>query len=130
MRLNRFGAAIAGVGIAALVLSGCSGGGESPSESGGGSGGIITTNGNEPQNPLITTNTTEVGGGKILTSIYAGLVSYTAEGEIENEVADSIESDDATNWVVTLKDGWTFTDGTPVTAQSFVDAWNYGANGT
>ncbi len=45
-------------------------------------------------------------------------------------MAESIESDDATTWTVTLKDGWTFHDGTPVTAQSFVDAWNYTALST
>jgi oligopeptide transport system substrate-binding protein len=42
-------------------------------------------------------------------------------------VADSITSADSTIWTVTLKDGWTFHDGTPVTAASFVDAWNYTA---
>ncbi len=45
-------------------------------------------------------------------------------------VADSIESDDSTTWTVKLKDGWTFHDGTPVTAASFVDAWNYTALST
>ena len=130
MRLNRIGASIAGVGIAsALVLTGCSGGGGGGGGSDEGGDAIITTNGNEPQNPLIPTNTTEVGGGKIVDSIFAGLVTYTAEGEIENEVAESIESEDSQNWTVTLEDGHTFTDGTPVTAQSFVDAWNYGAYG-
>jgi ABC-type transport system substrate-binding protein len=42
-------------------------------------------------------------------------------------VADSITSEDTTTWTVILEDGWTFHDGTPVTAQSFVDAWNYTA---
>ncbi|MCU1405961.1 MAG: transporter substrate-binding protein [Glaciihabitans sp.] len=129
MRLNRIGASVAGVGIAtALVLTGCSAGGSDDTTAAG--GGIITTNGSEPQNPLIPTNTTETGGGKIMTSIFAGLVSYDADGAIENDVADSIESPDGQNWTVTLKDGWTFTDGTPVTSSSFVDAWNYGANPT
>ena len=45
-------------------------------------------------------------------------------------VAESIESEDATTWTVTLKDGWTFHDGTPVTAESFVNAWNYTALST
>jgi oligopeptide transport system substrate-binding protein len=122
---------MAGLGViaaGALVLAGCSAGGDS---GGGAAGsGIITTNGNEPQNPLIPTNTTEVGGGKIIDSIFAGLVSYDAEGAIEMEVAESIEpNEDNTLWTVTLADGWTFTNDEPVTAQSFVDAWNYGAYG-
>jgi len=124
LKIRRFGTtAIALAAVGALALTGCSTG----STDAGADSTIITTNGNEPQNPLIPTNTTEVGGGKIVTSIFAGLMSYTATGEVEEDVAESIESDDATTWTVTLKDGWTFTNDEPVTAQSFVDAWNYGA---
>jgi oligopeptide transport system substrate-binding protein len=115
--------AIALATVGALALSGCS----SEPESAGDGSAIVTTNGTEPQMSLIPTNTTEVGGGKIIDSIFAGLVSYSATGEIEYEVAESIESDDATTWTVTLKEGWTFSNGEAVTAQSFVDAWNYGA---
>jgi len=124
--------ALALIGAGALVLSGCASGGnggDSGSNNSSGSA-IITTNGNEPQNPLIPTNTTEVGGGKIIDSLFAGLVSYTAEGEIENDVAESIESEDSQNWTVKLREGLKFSDGTPVPASSFVDAWNYGANPT
>jgi len=129
LKNKRIGAAaIALAAAGALVLTGCtSGGGGESTEAAGDPNAIITTNGSEPQNPLIPTNTTETGGGKIVTSIFSGLVSYTAEGEIVNDAAESIESDDKQSWTVTLKDGLTFTDGTPVTAQSFVDAWNYGA---
>ena len=124
--MNRFGAAIAGVGVAALVLSGCSGGGSTPSESGGG-GGIISTNGTEPQNPLIPTNTNEVGGGKIVDAIFAGLVYYDADGAPQNDMAESIETDDNQTYTIKIKDGQTFTNGDPVNAASFIDAWNYGA---
>jgi oligopeptide transport system substrate-binding protein len=135
VNINRKGlSAIALIGAGALVLSGCASGGNGgdSGSSGGSNGGsaIITTNGSEPQNPLLPANTTEAGGGKIVTSIFAGLVSYTAEGEIENDVAESIESEDKQNWTVTLKDGQKFSDGTDVTASSFVDAWNYAANPT
>lgn len=128
MKTKRYGvAAIALAAAGALVLTGCTSGGSEPSAPAGDPEAIITTNGSEPQNPLIPTNTTETGGGKIVTSLFAGLVSYTAEGEIENDVAESIESEDGQSWTVKLKEGQTFTDGTPVTANSFVDAWNYGA---
>ena len=46
------------------------------------------------------------------------------------EVAQSIETTDNVNYRIILKPGWTFTDGSPVTAHSFVDAWNYGALST
>lgn len=129
MKINRAGfAAIALAAAGALVLSGCASGNDTDAPAASGdSSAIITTNGSEPQNPLIPTNTTETGGGKIVTSIFAGLVSYTADGQIENDVAESIKSDDGQNWTVTLKDGQEFSNGEPVTASSFVDAWNYGA---
>ncbi|KAM9862825.1 ABC transporter substrate-binding protein [Leucobacter sp. BZR 635] len=122
---------LGGVGVvallsaAALALAGCT-----PSN-GDGSGGsdpaIISTNGTEPQNPLVTYATTETGGGKILTAMYAGLVSFTVDGEIENEIAESVESDDATLWTIKLTDGWSFTNGEAITAQTFVDTWTNGA---
>ncbi|CAM2994559.1 ABC transporter substrate-binding protein [Prescottella defluvii] len=111
------------VGLAASMLAACGGGG-----GGAGSGtGIVYAWSGEPQNPLIPTDTSENTGGRVLDALFAGLVSYTADGGVENEVAQSIETVDGRNYTVTLEDSWTFTDGTPVTAGSFVDAWNYGA---
>ncbi|WP_130178182.1 ABC transporter substrate-binding protein [Cryobacterium sp. SO1] len=128
MKRSRMGlSALALISVSALALAGCASSNDEPAAPAGDSSAIVSTNGSEPQNPLIPTNTTETGGGKIMTSLFAGLVSYDADGAIENEVAKSIESDDATNWTVTLNDGWTFTNGEAVTSSSFVDAWNYGA---
>lgn len=39
-------------------------------------------------------------------------------------VAETIASIDGRRWEVTIKEGWQFHDGSPVTAASFVDAWN------
>ena len=126
MRLTRR-VRLAGVALAAsaLVLSACGG---SDDDSGEATDAIISVNGSEPENPLIPTATNETGGGNPIQNLFAGLVSYNADGSTTNEVAESIESDDATLWTVTLNDGWTFTDGSPVTAESFVNAWNYGAD--
>ncbi|WP_062318034.1 peptide ABC transporter substrate-binding protein [Demequina maris] len=117
----------------ALVLVGCSSTGsetDSSASTDGGSTGdaIIKTNGSEPQNPLIPVATNETGGGKIIDALFAGLVYYDATGAAHNEVAESIETDDSQTFTVKLKDGWTFTDGTPVQAHNFVDAWNWGAD--
>jgi oligopeptide transport system substrate-binding protein len=128
MRTRRIMTITAGVSAAALLLAGCGGGGDDGGSGGGDGDMIINARGLEPQNPLIPTSTNEVGGGRIVDLLYAGLVSYTADGESEMEVADSIESEDNKTWTVKLKDGWTFSDGSPVTAHSFVDAWNYGAD--
>ncbi|SEJ34928.1 peptide ABC transporter substrate-binding protein [Demequina mangrovi] len=89
---------------------------------------IITTNGSEPQNPLIPVATNETGGGKIIDSIFAGLYYYDATGAPQLEVAESVTTEDNQTFTVTLKDGWTFSDGTPVQAHNFVDAWNWGAD--
>ncbi len=127
MRITRIAAAAGGLAIAsALVLSGCStGGGDT---GGGSSNAIITANGSEPQNPLIPANTNETGGGKIIDSIFAGLVYYTADGSPENDVAESIEgNDDKTVYTIKIKEGQKFTNGEDVTASSFVDAWDWNA---
>ncbi|MCW4458068.1 ABC transporter substrate-binding protein [Microbacterium sp. MPKO10] len=124
--MRRLLTATAVASVAALALAGCSNGG---GEGGGSSddAAIITVNSTEPQKPLIPTNTNEVGGGKILDSIFAGLIYYDVDGAVHNEVAKSIETDDSVVWDITLNEGWTFTNGEEVTSKSFVDAWNYGA---
>ncbi len=88
---------------------------------------VVIVNAGEPQNPLIPTNTNDSNGGRIIDRLFAGLMSYDANGTPELEVAQSIDTTDDVNYRITLKPGWTFSDGTPVTAHSFVDAWNYGA---
>ncbi|MCS6587444.1 peptide ABC transporter substrate-binding protein [Curtobacterium flaccumfaciens] len=120
--------ALAVLGATALALTACS----SNSSDGGGSGsanasGIVTTNGSEPQNPLIPSNTTETGGGKIIDSLFEGLVSYDADGKPVNEVAKSIDTDDSKTFDITLNTGYTFTNGEKVTAESFTKAWNWAA---
>ncbi len=115
-------ASIALVGASSLALAGCSGGSAS-----GDSTAIITANGSEPQNPLIPTNTNETGGAKILDSIFAGLIFYDADGNPVNDMAEEITVDDPQNLTVKLKEGQTFSNGEEVTADNFINAWNYGA---
>ena len=114
----------------ALVLAACGGtssGSPSTASKNLDKTAVITTNGSEPQNPLIPTNTNETGGGKIVDSLFAGLVYYDAKGKPVNEVADSVTTTDAQNYTIKLKAGWKFTNGEAVTSKSFVDAWNFGA---
>ncbi|MEN9989358.1 MAG: hypothetical protein RL508_337 [Actinomycetota bacterium] len=121
MRVNKMKfAAVAMFAAAALTLAGCA-------STGGGNDNIVSVNGSEPQNPLVTTNTNEVGGGLILDNIYAGLVYYDAKGNPVDDMAKSITSKDNTVWDIKIKDGWKFTNGEAVTASSYVDAWQYGA---
>jgi oligopeptide transport system substrate-binding protein len=128
LKIKRIGvAAIALAAAGALALTGCTSGSPESTGGAGSSTAVITTNGSEPQNPLVPTNTNETGGGKILDAIFAGLVYYDAEGAPHNDMAESIETDDAQNYTIKIKADQKFSNGEPVTAQSFVDAWNYGA---
>jgi len=115
----------------AIALSGCSsstGGGDSDGGGGGASTGIVTVQSNEPQNPLIPAVTNEVGGGLALQNLFAGLVYYEADGAMAMDVAESIESEDNQLWTIKIKEGTKFSDDTPVTAESFVKAWQYAAS--
>ncbi|MEJ8659533.1 MULTISPECIES: ABC transporter substrate-binding protein [Streptomyces] len=108
-----------------LAATGCGGGGGAA----GGPDGIVTSSWGDPQNPLEPANTNEVQGGKVLDMIFRGLKRYDPRtGEAEDMLAERIETGDSTNFTVTIKNGWTFSNGEPVTAKSFVDAWNYGAH--
>ena len=131
MKLGVFAKGLAVASASVLVLAACSSGSDDSSSGDpvapGGSA-IVLANGSEPQNPLIPGATNEVGGGRIIDSIWAGLIYYDADGAVHNEVAESVTQVDAENLEVKIAEGWTFTDGTPVTASSFVDAWNWNAN--
>ncbi|MDT0342495.1 peptide ABC transporter substrate-binding protein [Streptomyces litchfieldiae] len=118
--------AVAGAMALALTATACGGGDD---EGGGGGDGVIRASWGDPQHPLEPANTNEVQGGKVLDMIFRGLKRYDPEtGEAEDAMAESIETDDQQTFTVTIKDGWTFSDGTQVTANSYVDAWNYGAH--
>ncbi|MGV9882632.1 peptide ABC transporter substrate-binding protein [Streptomyces sp. NPDC003006] len=114
----------------ALAATACGGGGGDGGGGGGGDGsGIVSSSWGDPQNPLEPANTNEVQGGKILDMIFRGLKRYDPKtGEAKDMIAESIETKDAQNFTVRIKDGWTFSNGEKITAKSFVDAWNYGAN--
>ncbi|MGQ7310577.1 peptide ABC transporter substrate-binding protein [Microbacterium arabinogalactanolyticum] len=134
MKRNKIALASAAVLVAGVtVLAGCSSSGSNPKPSADTGNGntdpkaIITASGSEPENPLIPTNTNEVGGGKILDSIFAGLAYYDGSGKLVNDMADKIEVTAPDELTVTLKKGMKFTDGSDVKADNFIKAWNYGA---
>ncbi|MFJ3498374.1 ABC transporter substrate-binding protein [Streptomyces sp. NPDC086091] len=110
----------------ALAATAC---GSGSSDSGGDSGAVLSSSWGDPQNPLEPANTNEVQGGKVLDMIFRSLKRYNPEtGAAEDMLADKIETSDSQNFTITVKTGWTFSNGEKVTAKSFVDAWNYGAS--
>lgn len=90
--------------------------------------GAVSVSTTEPAQLLLPAVAAESGAGDAVDAMWTGLVDYdpvTAEPRLAN--AESITTTDNRTWQVTLKPGWTFHDGTPVTASSYVDAWNWAA---
>ncbi|CAN3982565.1 peptide ABC transporter substrate-binding protein [Kitasatospora purpeofusca] len=117
----------------ALAISACTTGSGKKSSDGanasGKKGGSISIESGEPQHGLVPQNTAESEGAQVLAQVFAGLVEYDRKtNEPGLRVAESIETPDSKVWTIKLKDGYTFHNGEKVTAQSFVDAWNWGAN--
>ncbi|MFD7411066.1 ABC transporter substrate-binding protein [Kitasatospora purpeofusca] len=117
----------------ALAISACTTGSGKKASDGanasGKKGGSISIESGEPQHGLIPQNTAESEGAQVLAQVFAGLVEYDRKtNEPGLRVAESIETPDSKVWTIKLKDGYTFHNGEKVTAQSFVDAWNWGAN--
>ncbi|MGP4112991.1 peptide ABC transporter substrate-binding protein [Streptomyces sp. 4N509B] len=122
---TRLSSAFLAVSVA-LAAAACGGGG---GDGGDGGDALVRASWGDPAHPLEPANTNEVQGGKVLDMIFRGLKQYNPEtGEAEDMMAESIETDDQQTFTITIEDGWTFHDGTPVTAESYVDAWNYGAH--
>src|SRR5918992_432921 len=118
----------------ALVAAACGGDDDEPEATGptettGGAvtGGEWSMSICEPES-LIPQVNAETCGSQVLRALFTPLIQFDPNNEVIFAVAESIESEDNVNWTVTLRDGWTFHDGTPVTAQSVVDAWNWGAD--
>lgn len=129
--------AVAGISAVALLATACggsdntddSGSGETAAE-GASTGGEIVVYGCNPENPLVAGNTGETCGGNVLNVLTSTLVYYDPEtAEPQNDIMESIETDDNQTFTVTIKKGYMFHDGTEVKAKNFVDAWNYTAFG-
>ena len=93
------------------------------------SGEPVTTFIVEPET-LIPTNSSESEGNAVLEALCTTLVQFDVETtEMYNAHAESIETDDLQTYTIKIKDGWTFHNGEPITAQSYVDSWNFAAYG-
>lgn len=64
---------------------------------------------------------------RVTALLFRGLVRLDPKGKTVLEAADRIETDDDRVFRVTLKEGWTFSNGEAVTATSFADAWTMAA---
>jgi oligopeptide transport system substrate-binding protein len=109
---------------ATVVVAGC-GGGSSP---GGPATNIVSIGVGEPKH-LVPSNSGETEGAEVLNALFTPLVAYDAQFRPYELAAASITSPDNKTWTITLKPGWTFHNGEPVNADSFINAWNAGAWG-
>lgn len=112
-----------------LLTAGCTASsGGSSSEAGGSSGRTLSFQTDEPESLLPQKD----AGSQIGMASCANLMEINTKSQkFKPLAARSVTSHDAQHWTIKLRKGWTFQDGSPVTAQSFVDAWNktaYGPN--
>jgi peptide/nickel transport system substrate-binding protein/oligopeptide transport system substrate-binding protein len=82
----------------------------------------------EPQH-LLPSSTSDSAGSQVLAALYAPLVGYDGKNEPYEVAAQSVTTADNVTWTVKLKPGYTFHNGEKVTADSYLDAWNYAAYG-
>lgn len=116
---------VAGAVIVAMAATAC-GTGKDDAGSGGGN---ITVHLGEPQHGLVGQNTAESEGAEVLNAVFTALVSYDNKtNEPQLAAAESISTTDSKTYTIKVKDGFTFHNGEKLDAQSFVRAWNWGAN--
>ncbi|WP_436738751.1 peptide ABC transporter substrate-binding protein [Streptomyces sp. BBFR102] len=121
---------VAGAIVVALAATACGGNddGDNKSKASGKPAGYVSIDVGEPQKALIPADTNESLGSYVIQSLFTQLLEFDADGNIVYTNAESIETKDSKTWTVKLKKGWKFHDGTPVTSQSYIDAWNWSAN--
>ncbi|WP_066586603.1 peptide ABC transporter substrate-binding protein [Cellulomonas timonensis] len=119
----------AGALAASLALAACSTGGSDADPTSTGADGAAISVAISPATQLIPGRNIEAYDFNM--AVWAPLTFVDADSTLTYVQAESIETEDAITWTITLREGWTFHDGTPVTAQAYVDSWNavaYGPN--
>jgi oligopeptide transport system substrate-binding protein len=101
--------------VLAFAFTGCSDPGPAA--------GVLSVGVREPAT-LLPADLTDQAGRLVTGALWTPLADYDAtSGKLTPRAAESIESTDRVHWTVRLRPG-TFHDGTPVTAQSYVDTWH------
>lgn len=81
------------------------------------------------QSPLIPAAALDECARNVLEPVTATLMTAGPDGRVEPDLAEEVTSaDGGETWTVTLAEGRRFSDGTPVLAHNFVDAWNWSAS--
>jgi len=112
-----------------LVLSACGGGGDKPDAASGepqagGSLSLIQMTEARILDPAVMTNALS-GNTFTGNALFGALLTDKADGAFDYGLAKSLEtSDGGTTWKLTLRDGLTFSDGSPLDAEDVVYNWN------
>lgn len=119
----------AGALVLALAVTACGGGddeGGGDEGAGAAAGGDVSMYIGEPES-LTPSNTNESEGSQVLRQIFTGLIDYNVENsEPINAHAESITpSPDQKTFTIKIKPGWKFHNGEAITAQTYVDSWNW-----
>lgn len=119
-RLHR--RAVAGALAAAMSLPACAAGTEVDPD------GEVRIAIVEPER-LLPADTHDPTGLQLLSALFAPLVDFDPAGRPYEVAAESIEPDQrARVWTIALREGMTFHNGEPVTADSYLGAWNFAAH--
>ncbi|GAA4828902.1 peptide ABC transporter substrate-binding protein [Garicola koreensis] len=128
--------AVAMTAAAALVLAACGNGDDGNGDGGNGTadnggaeaagGGTVSAYNCEPQN-LMPSNSTEVCGSWVLEQLFTGLtqVDYETYEAVPGVATDWESNEDQTEWTFTLGEDWTFHNGDPIDANTFVETFNW-----
>ena len=133
-----------GLGVSALVVAGAltlaaCGGSDEATDSGSGAategaaGGTYSISAAVPQD-LTPSNCYDLYCANILQGVTTGLYTFETEGSsmktVGTPLLKSVSSpDNGKTYVIEINSGSKFTNGEEVTAQTFVDTWNFAANG-
>lgn len=137
-----------------MVAAACGGNDDDGAQAGGDTGTDTTASDSEGSEPKESTEEPVYGGEVIvgleaettglrpwedtcsnpcynqMSAIYDRLLDTNADGEVTGGVATGIEpNDDLTEFTIEIREGVTFSDGTPVTAQTIVDMFEIQKNG-
>ncbi|SDM15765.1 peptide ABC transporter substrate-binding protein [Allokutzneria albata] len=107
---------LAALAVGTLLLTGCSGG---PSAEPG----VLSVGVREPAS-LLPGRVADLPGRQITGALWTPLTELGAADQPPVPLAaESVTSPDRLVWTVVLRQGWRFHDGSPVTARSYVGAW-------
>ncbi|WP_079176253.1 peptide ABC transporter substrate-binding protein [Actinacidiphila rubida] len=123
-RVSRRTVVALGAAGALAAVSACGGGG---AQSGGTSAAGGSYSIGVPSWYIAHLTPGKAGFSGVADAIWTPLTQVDRGGKVVDAVAQSLRSTDQKHWTITLKSGWKFQNGEPVTAQSFADSWNAAA---